>query len=274
MKQLKTKQLKKQLKTKQKNNMCQRQNGFEISKEKYVIAGINVGMILRKGGIIEVQAEKYRKDFEGYPQIVIGIDDAALENHRAQTPQLSLLEHEYMWTGAAFCDGLIGLDGFMLHASGVVYENKAYLFSAPSGTGKSTHTTIWRKTFGEDKTFILNDDKPVIRFIDGKVVAFGTPWSGKTDQNENIGVPLQGICFVERCDSNWIEDMSPKEAIHKILDQTVRPQDGKNMSKLLELLDKLLTQVKVYTLHCNMENEAAIVAYNGMNSDADLTKCK
>jgi len=246
--------------------MSQEQTVFEISKEKYVIAGINVGMILRKGGIIETQAQKYRADFEGYPQIVLGIDDLTLENYRAAQPQLSLLEHEYMWTGATFCDGLLDYDGFMLHASGVVYENKAYLFSAPSGTGKSTHTTIWRKTFGEDKTFIINDDKPVIRIVDGKVMAFGTPWSGKTDQNENIGVPLQGICFVERCENNWIETMSPKTAIHRILDQTIRPQDSQKMGKLLELLGTVLESVKVYQLHCNMENEAAIVAYDAMKN--------
>ena len=249
-----------------KNNMGQEKVAFEVSKEKYVIAGINVGMILRKGGIIETQAQKYRKDFDGYPQIVLGIDDVKLEKYRETAPQLSLLEHEYMWTGANFCDGLLTYDGFMLHASGIVYENKAYLFSAPSGTGKSTHTGIWRKTFGEDKTFILNDDKPVIRIIDGEVMAFGTPWSGKTDQNENIGVPLQGICFVSRSETNWIEPMSPKDAVHRILDQTVRPQNAENMSKLLELLNAVLSKVKVHTLHCNMENEAAIVAYNGMKN--------
>lgn len=249
------------------NNMNQEQFAFEPVKNKYVIAGINVGMILRKGGIIETQAQKYRKDFEGYPQIVLGIDDETLESHRAAQPQLSSLEHEYMWTGAGFCEGLLSHEGFMLHASGVVYENKAYLFSAPSGTGKSTHTAIWRKTFGENKTFILNDDKPVIRIVDGRVMAFGTPWSGKTDQNENVGVPLQGICFVERSETNFIESMSSKIAIHRILDQTVRPQNVENMSKLLELLDKVLSKVKVYTLHCNMENEAAIVAYEGMNEE-------
>ncbi|MBQ7960667.1 MAG: hypothetical protein IJ285_05550 [Clostridia bacterium] len=238
---------------------------YEISKEKYIIAGVNVGMILRKGGVIETQAQKYRADFEGYPQIVLGIDDETLTRHGATIPQLSLLEHEYMWTGAEFSEQLLNFDGFMLHASAVVYENKAYLFSAPSGTGKSTHTSVWQKTFGEDKTFILNDDKPVIRVIGGEIFAFGTPWSGKTDRNENVGVPLQGICFVERCETNWIEPMSPKDAIQRILDQTIRPKDVQNMTKLLELLENVLTKVKVHTLHCNMENEAAIVAYNGMN---------
>ena len=240
---------------------------FEISKEKYVIAGINVGMILRKGGIIETQAQKYRDSFEGYPQIVLAVNDQELADYCAATPQLSPLEHEYMWTGAKFCDGLIDYDGFMLHSSAVVYENKAYLFSAPSGTGKSTHTTIWRKTFGEDKTFILNDDKPVIRIISDGIYAFGTPWSGKTDQNENVGVPLQGICFVERAENNRIEPMSPKDAIHKILDQTVRPKNQESMGKLLEILDTVLKRVKVHTLYCNMENEAAIVAYNAMSKE-------
>ncbi len=247
------------------NNMEQNnQPMFDVSKEKYIIAGVNVGMILRKGGIIETQAKKYLADFEGYPQIVLGIDDETLARHRLGAPQLSLLEHEYMWTGAKFCEELLSYDGFMLHASAVVYENKAYLFSAPSGTGKSTHTNLWVKTFGEDKAFILNDDKPVIRIIDGKVMAFGTPWSGKTDRNENVGVPLQGICFVARSETNWIETMSPKDAVHRILDQTVRPQDAGGMAKLLELLDAVLKSVKVYQLHCNMESQAAIVAYDAM----------
>jgi len=153
----------------------------------------------------------------------------------------------------------------MLHASAVVYEDKAYLFSAPSGTGKSTHTTLWRKVFGEDNTFMLNDDKPVIRIKDGKVTVYGTPWSGKTDQNKNIGVPLQGICFLERSKENRIESISAKDAAFGILNQTIRPADGKNMSKLLDLLDRLLQQTTVYRMGCNMDDDAAHTAYNGMN---------
>ncbi len=241
------------------------QTVFEISKEKYIIAGINVGMILRKGGVIETQAKKYIADFEGYPQIVLGIDDNALAAHHQNTPQLSLLEHEYMWTGAEFCEQLLKYNGFMLHSSGVACDGKAYLFSAPSGTGKSTHTTLWRKVFGDERCFILNDDKPVIRIIDGEVLAFGTPWSGKTDLNENIGLPLQGICFLQRGATNHIEKMSPKDAVHMLLDQTIRPTDAAKMTKLLELLDELLKKVEVFSLCCNMENEAAIVAFEGMN---------
>ena len=243
------------------------QNGYEISKAKYRIAGIDTGLILRKGGIIEAQARDYLCDFPGDPKIVVGLPDEYIAQKRAAVPHMSDFEVEYMWSGAEFCTRLLEFDGFMLHASGVVYEDRAYLFSAPSGTGKSTHTTIWRKTFGEENTYIINDDKPVIRMIDGKVMVFGTPWSGKTDQNKNKAVPLQGICFLERAAENRIEVMPTREALHKILDQTIRPTDVEHMSILLDLLDRLLKNIKVYKLYCNMENQAAIVAYNGMNNE-------
>lgn len=252
----------------------QEKKGYEISKAKYRIAGVNTGLILRKGGIIEEQAKDYLCDFEGDPQIVVGLPDEYIAQRRAAVPHMTDLEVEYMWSGAEFCERLLEFDGFMLHASGVVYSDKAYLFSAPSGTGKSTHTTIWRKTFGEDKTYIINDDKPVIRMVDGKVMVFGTPWSGKTDQNENKSVPLQGICFLERGNENRIEAMPTREAVHRILDQTIRPKDAKKMSILLDLLDRLLKEIKVYKLYCNMENEAAIVAYNAMNEERSNCCCE
>ncbi len=247
---------------------------YEISKAKYRIAGVNTGLILRKGGIIEEQARDYLCDFEGDPQIVVGLPDEYIAQRKAAVPHMTDLEVEYMWSGAEFCTKLLEFNGFMLHASGVVYQDKAYLFSAPSGTGKSTHTTIWRKTFGEDKTYIINDDKPVIRMVDGKVMVFGTPWSGKTDQNKNESVPLQGICFLERGTENHIEVMPTREAVHRILDQTIRPTDTEHMSILLDLLDRLLKDIKVYKLYCNMENEAAIVAYNGMNDERSSCCCE
>ncbi len=252
----------------------QEERAYEIYKAKYRIAGVNTGLILRKGGIIETQARDYLYDFEGEPQIVVGLPDNYIAQRRAAVPHMTDLEVEYMWTGAEFCTKLLNFDGFMLHASGVVYQDRAYLFSAPSGTGKSTHTTIWRKTFGEDKTYIINDDKPIIRIVDGDVLVFGTPWSGKTDQNKNERVPLCGICFLERSIKNHIEVMPTQEAVHHILNQTIRPTDMSAMSKLLDLLDRLLKRTKVYKLYCNMENEAAIVAYNGMNNERSGCCCE
>ena len=245
--------------------MNETENQYTPLKNKYIIGGLKTGMILRGGGIIEKQARDYICDFEGYPEIVIGLDDEYVLKKHKEYPHLSLLECEYMWTGAHFCEKLLEFDGFMLHASAVSYKDGAYLFSAPSGTGKSTHTALWRKVFGEDEVYIINDDKPIIRITDGEPIVYGTPWSGKTDQNRNVGVKLKGICFLERSEDNWIKRLETADALYGILNQTLRPWEGDKMGKLLELLDKLLTQTAVYRMGCNISEDAVYTAYNGMN---------
>lgn len=238
-------------------------------KSKYVIAGIKVGMILRRNWTTEVQARDYLCDFDGDPQIVVGLDDEYISERHKECPQLTVYDCEYMWTGASFCEQLLDFGGFMLHASAVVYQNRAYLFSAPSGTGKSTHTTLWRKAFGEENTYILNDDKPVIRLENDRIMVYGTPWSGKTDQNRNIGVLLGGICFLERSDENWIKPVSAADGAFGILNQTIRPGDGEKMSVLLGLLDRVIGQAGVWHMGCNISKDAAVMAFNAMKGDCD-----
>jgi len=118
---------------------------------------------------------------------------------------LSLDECEYIWTGASFCRHLLDYEGMVLHASALAYEERAYLFSAPCGTGKSTHARQWQEHFGSDKVQIINDDKPALRLTDGSFYVFGTPWSGKSEYSLNVQVPLQAICFLEQSAHNWIE---------------------------------------------------------------------
>ena len=193
-------------------------------------------------------------------------DDEVIREKHKEYPHLSLADCEYMWTGAHFCEELLNFDGFMLHASAVVYKDRAYLFSAPSGTGKSTHTKQWLDAFGED-AYILNDDKPVIRLLDGKAVVFGTPWSGKTDQNRNAGVLLGGICFLERADENWIKPVEAKDAAFGILNQTIRPGDKKRLEKLLELLDNVIKMTGVFRMGCTISTDAATMAYDAMRGE-------
>ncbi len=242
-----------------------------MEKNKYIIADIKTGIIARKDGIIEVQARDYLCDFEGRPDIITGVSDEFIAMQRGHNPHLSEEDCEYIWTGEQFCLGLLAFDGFMLHASAVVYEGKAYLFSAPSGTGKSTHTALWREVFG-DSAYILNDDKPVIRIKDGSVWVYGTPWSGKTDQNRNESVPLQGICFIQRSVDNRISEIGVAEAAYEILNQTVRPNGAKSMDQLLSVLDKVLAKAKVYKMGCNISHEAVKTAYNGMNGSCKIDK--
>lgn len=232
--------------------------------EKYIIAGIKVGMQTYDGKLRR-QSVGYLSDFEGEPEVKIALSEDFILKKQQENPHLSFESCEYIWSCFDFCRRLIDFDGFMIHASAVVYENKAYVFSAPSGTGKSTHTALWQKVFGEDKTYIINDDKPAIRVQGEEILVCGTPWSGKTDKNKNEEVPLGGICFLERGENNEIEELSPKTAIYKILNQTLRPFGKENMIKLLDLINRVLLNSKVYEMKCNMDEDAAIVAYEKMS---------
>ena len=190
-----------------------------------------------------------------------------LEKQRAYN-HLTLSELEYIYTGDAFYRELIMHGGFMLHASAVEYEKRAYLFSAPSGTGKSTHTSLWLDYF-KDKARIINDDKPALRFIGDTLYACGTPWSGKTPQSANVSVPLAGIAFIERAKDNYIEKLPPVKALKCILDQTVRSNKADFMDTLLKMMDRLLAKYPVYLLKCNMTQEAVTTAYNTMSAWRD-----
>lgn len=225
----------------------------------YNITGLTVEM--NSFGRTVTQAKPYLCQ-PAKPDIIIKTDWKAL---KAVQPHLSEEDCEYMATGASFYHQLLAFDGMMIHASAVMMDGQAYLFSAPCGTGKSTHTSLWRKVFGEERACILNDDKPALRLEDGKFYAYGTPWSGKTDQNINARVPLAGICMLSRGEVNRIEPYGGMAAIHAILEQTVRPKDPFLMGKLLELLDKLLAGVPVWKLQCNMEPEAAWTSYEAMS---------
>ncbi|MCR5484373.1 MAG: hypothetical protein K6F09_02145 [Clostridiales bacterium] len=177
---------------------------------------------------------------------------------------LSDAECEYIAVGSSFYKGLISFNGLLLHASAVAYENEAYLFSAPCGTGKSTHTSIWQKHFGKDKAVIINDDKPAIRLVNGIPYVYGTPFSGQFDISENISVKLKAITFLHRSDINTIKPMDGSKAIYSFLNQTIKPSEPELKLKAYKTLDTILNSVPVFEMGCNMDEEAAEVAYKAM----------
>lgn len=228
-------------------------------KQTYLIAGLKVEM--ESFGKTVTQAEPYRCEAFEQPDIVIQSNWKALKE---SAPHLSDESCEYLSTGGSFYRQLLDFDGMLLHSSAVMMDGKAYLFSAPCGTGKSTHTQLWLKVFG-NRAQILNDDKPALRLEDGVWYAYGTPWSGKTDLNVNARVPLAGVCILGRGEDNKIRPYGGAKAVHDILEQTSRSADPAFMIKLLELLDKLVTQAPVWKLECNMDPEAAKVSYRAMS---------
>lgn len=206
------------------------------------------------------QAEPYRCE-PAQPDIIIRSDWQALQKDQ---PHLSDEDCEYLCTGGSFYRQLLNFDGMLLHASAVVVDGYAYLFSAPCGTGKSTHTRLWLQAFG-DRAFILNDDKPALRFEDGAWYAYGTPWSGKHDISANVRVPVAGICFLHQAKENTIRPFSGPKAIFSLLEQTARPAGAALRGQLMMLLDKLLTNLPVWEMGCNMDPQAAMVSYGAMS---------
>lgn len=227
----------------------------------YRIAGLLVQMETY-GRTLE-QAAAYITE-KGTPDVVISSQAEAL---RETQPHLSLDDCEYLCTGSSFYRQLLDFDGMLIHASAVVKDGYAYLFSAPCGTGKSTHTNLWRKTFGEDRVLMLNDDKPALRREDGRWYAYGTPWSGKTAQNTNVRVPLGGVCVLQRGEKDEIEPFGGAAAAFALLEQTVRPAAPGSRAKLLELLDDMMTQIPIWKMRCTPAKEAALTSHSAMTAE-------
>jgi hypothetical protein len=177
---------------------------------------------------------------------------------------------EYLASGRVFYRHLLDFDGIMLHASAVAVDGKAYLFSADSGTGKSTHVGLWRRLLGDERVRIINDDKPALRLENGTWYVYGTPWSGKYGLNHNLRCPLAGICFLERAPGNKIEPYTKSDLVFRFLKQTSRSKKAKIQEKTLSLIGNLLEKVPVWRLECNMELEAAVLSYSAMTGNDQL----
>lgn len=159
---------------------------------------------------------------------------------------------------------LFEYDILLFHGSVISVDGSGYLFTAKSGTGKSTHTRLWREMFG-DRAVMVNDDKPFLRVSPDEVRVYGSPWNGKHGLGNNIDVPLKAVCILEQGEHNEITRISAKDAIPMLLQQSNRPQQSALLPKYLELLEHLTDQIAFYRLKCNMDPEAARIAYQTMS---------
>jgi hypothetical protein len=163
-------------------------------------------------------------------------------------------------------DELLKRNTLMMHGSTVAVDGKAYLFTAPCKTGKSTHTRLWREAFGA-RAVMVNDDMPFLQITSGGVLAYGSPWSGKHGLATNICVPLQGICFLNRGKENVIHRIEAERGIPALRRQMHMPTDEKILQNARSLVDKLAENVPLWEMYCNKEPEAARVSYAAMSGD-------
>ena len=229
--------------------------------KKYSICGLNV--LMDAGAITARHAEKYLTDtdFENADiTVCVSQDEISRYSARNRTPdEISA----YMVEGGSFYRQLLNFDGVFLHASAVVYDGRAYLFSAPCGTGKSTHTSLWLELLG-DKAYILNDDKPAIRVLENGIFAYGTPFSGKHDISVPTAVKLGGICFISRGEVDKISPMNKLDAVFKMYHASLRRIDEAQLDKELAILQKIVKDIPIYYMECTPTLNAAKTAVEVM----------
>lgn len=188
--------------------------------------------------------------------------EAALEGVPAKSWDVTYLEELAVYRKIA--EELPFYDAMLIHGSALSVEGRAFLFCAKSGTGKSTHTRLWRRVL-KDRVQIINDDKPLLRIREeGPALCYGTPYDGKHHLSNPIQADLEAIAFIERSPVNKTLPISPREAFPLLLQQVYHPGNQAAMAKTLCLLGRLSAHTRFYKVLCNQEEEAALTACRAM----------
>ncbi|MBO4800931.1 MAG: hypothetical protein J5545_03600 [Bacteroidaceae bacterium] len=177
-----------------------------------------------------------------------------------------LRQHQFGLNNAlmmAFAFAAAEQDTLLVHASVIRNNGYGYLFTAPSGTGKSTHTHLWYKYIpGSD---LMNDDNPVVRIVDGETRIYGSPWSGKTPCYRNIWAPVGAITRIEQKPENTIRRMAPVEAFAMLLPAVSSMKWDKRVYQgICQCISRLLSLTPVYLLGCRPDEEAAHVSHDAI----------
>ena len=196
----------------------------------------------------------------------INISDEEIDIEKKNDPKMSNAYHEMICILRHIAEEVVDFDAMFLHSAIVKKDDFAYAFLGHSGSGKSTHAMEWVKYFGESAT-IINGDKPVVRFLDDGIYAYGSPWCGVEGFNVNTKAKLKAACFIKKATKNEITALDSKEVFNRILDQTVIPKKAKRRIRHFELVDRLIKEIRFYNLDCDISKEAVATAYNEMRGE-------
>ncbi len=231
--------------------------------------------IIRIDSLFE-EVHNYCKDylFDGQPdfEVVTTKDDITYEQKKSADNDIAEKRPVRHWSDSyleelavyrKIAEKMPEYDTFLFHGSVIAVDGAGYLFTAKSGTGKSTHTKLWRELLGS-RAVMVNDDKPLIHVDEHSVTVFGTPYNGKHRLGNPIAVPLNAVCILERAQENHIRIITKEEAYPMLLQQSYRPHHSAALVKTLTLIDKTAEQIPLYKLGCNMDISAAEIAYHTM----------
>ena len=194
--------------------------------------------------------------------------DKEKEQYEENQGECSLWDNslEFLALQRLVADKLLEHNVFLMHGAVIAYNNEAYMFTASSGAGKTTHIMKWLSKL--PNSFIVNGDKPFIRFDDDAILACGSPWAGKEALYTNTMVPLKSIILMERAEENHMEQISFAQAFPGLLQQVYRPNDEEKMRKTLRLMQRLNGTVSFWRFQCNnFKDDCFDVAYKALVRD-------
>lgn len=220
-------------------------------------AGLNIGFDNRYDQSIRFRG--FLTDAE--PVFTVSVDDADIEAE-SRFSHYNPAYLEYVCAYRKIAERLPDYDAFVFHGAVITKDGGAFVFTAPSGTGKTTHVKLWEQCYPD--CWVLSGDKPIIRKHAGVFCACGTPWRGKEGMGSRSARDLTAFCVLERAEENHIARTQDPDIVRALMHQVYLPQDPQRMLRQLTLMDECFRSVPIFRLGCNMDPEAARVAYEGM----------
>ena len=231
----------------------------ELVNKKFMIWGKERGL----RGILNEYESK------GEPDFFIAVTDEDMRREKAihslkYSYRLSPLTVECCAIQRRIVSCLSSHCTLLFHGSAICVDGRTYIFTAPSGTGKSTHSRLWRELLKEHEVVMVNDDKPFLKVEEGRVTAYGSPWRGKERLGINMSAQVEAICSISQGTENVIREAMPDEMYPILFEQSFRPFDKEGTENHLHTLDVLTRSVRLYKLTCDVSPEAARLSYETM----------
>ncbi len=207
------------------------------------------------------------------PVFSVYAEDDRLAELREYNPDMreEFLERDAIYS--AIAARLPFYDRVTLHGACIAYKGKGILFTAASGTGKSTHIGLWKQYLGADVD-IVNGDKPIFHVEEDQITAYDTPWCGKEGWNRKHSAPMGAICFLRRTEDreNHIRKVDPDEAVSLMLRQMFHPYEPDATGRMLELFDQMISSLPMYLLECDISEDAVRCSFEALTGETYISR--
>lgn len=214
--------------------------------------------------------KNYLFDFDT-PDITAKTDELSVLNEKKSVPTVPIEVCESLCIYRNIAEQLPLFKRFVFHGAAIEHGGNAYLFTAPSGTGKTTHISLWKKYLGDGVRFI-NGDKPIINATNHPVVC-GTPWAGKEGYQSNISAQLKAVCVLKQAKTNRIAPITKSEAISYLMRQAYMPKDPVSLSNTLSLIGRVIESTPIFLLECDISEQAFRLSYETLTGIKGTDAC-